>query len=392
MPTEFITGLLFLLLPVAAASGWIAGRKKYLKSSTSYVDEVAPEYYKGLRYLINEQPDKAIEVFLRLLEVDKDTVEVHLALGNLFRRRGEVDRAIRIHQNLIARPVLSNEQRAQSLLELGVDYLRSGLLDRAEDFFRGLLDTTYRTRAARYLVEIYEAEMDWDKAMECARIWLHDDTENLNRRIAHYYCHKAEEKFGENDLKTVRQFLKQALKQDPDSVHVSLLEGRLEMEEENYRAAIRAFRRIEKQNPEFIGEVLNDMKRCYRELDRTQDFLEYLHQLPSSETGVNHVIEMSDLIQENEGVESAIRFLVGRIEQLPSAKMLDRLVDLSLLTEDDHHRSKLKCFKRLTEKLVEVGTTYKCNYCGYNARKLYWQCPGCKHWDTVKPVRGTTSE
>ena len=388
MPTEFVSGLLFLLLPVAAVSGWLAARKKYNKSATSYVDNVAPEYYRGLRYLINEQPDKAIEVFLKLLEVDSETVEVHLALGNLFRRRGEVDRAIRIHQNLIARPTLSNEQRSQALLELGVDYLRSGLLDRAEVLFEGLLTTSYKSRAARYLVQIYEDEKDWDKAIECGRIWQKNSSRVLNKRIAHYLGKKAEEKLAEKDYKSTRELIKLALKEDPNSAHASMIEGQLEMEEGNFKAARKAYKRIGKQAPEFVSEVLNPMKICYQELNKSQKFLEYLHKLPTSQAGINQIIELSDFIEENEGSDSAIRFLVDKAEELPSIRMLDRLVDLSLLTEEEgQNRTKLECFKQLTEKLVEVKTAYKCNNCGYRARSIYWQCPACRKWDTVKPIQ-----
>ncbi|MEE9354110.1 MAG: lipopolysaccharide assembly protein LapB [Methylococcaceae bacterium] len=391
MPTEFVIGLLCLLLPVAAASGWFAARKNNHKSS-SYIDSVAPEYYRGLRYLINEQPDKAIEVFLKLLEVDGETVEVHLALGNLFRRRGEVDRAIRIHQNLIARPTLSNEQRSQALVELGVDYLRSGLLDRAEALFEDLLETPYKSRAARYLVEIYQDEKDWDKAIKCTRIWQQNSPKKLNNRIAHYYSQKAEELIEENNHTEAREFIKQALAEDPNSAHASIIKGTLEMEEGNYKKAIKAFKRLEKNSPELISEVLNPMKTCYRELGKSDKFLEYLNKLPTSQTGVNQIIELSGIIEDNKGTDDAISFLVDKIEELPSVRMLDRLVDLSLIEEQGQSRNKLECFKRLTEKLVQVKTAYKCHHCGYQARSLYWQCPGCKYWDTVKPIHGTVSE
>ena len=309
-----------------------AARKNNHKSS-SYIDSVAPEYYRGLRYLINEQPDKAIEVFLKLLEVDGETVEVHLALGNLFRRRGEVDRAIRIHQNLIARPTLSNEQRSQALVELGVDYLRSGLLDRAEALFEDVLETPYKSRAARYLVEIYQDEKDWDKAIKCTKIWQQNSPKKLNNRIAHYYSQKAEESIEENNHTEAREFIKQALAEDPNSAHASIIKGTLEMEEGNYKKAIKAFKRLEKNSPELISEVLNPMKTCYRELGKSDKFLEYLNKLPTSQTGVNQIIELSGIIEDNKGTDDAISFLVDKIEELPSVRMLDRLVDLSLIEE-----------------------------------------------------------
>ena len=130
--------LLWLLLPVAALSGWwVASRRSLARSYGRRATDFSSDYFEGLNYLLNEQPDKAIEVFIRMVEVDSETVDTHFALGNLFRRRGEVDRAIRIHQNLIARPTLSREQRTQALFELGADYMRAGVFDRAESLKQG---------------------------------------------------------------------------------------------------------------------------------------------------------------------------------------------------------------------------------------------------------------
>ena len=165
MPPEYLFGLVVILLPVAALSGWYYGRKDAREriNSPAGVPGMSQDYFKGLNYLLNDRPDKAIEVFIKVLEVESETVETHLALGNLFRRRGEVDRAIRIHQNLVARPSLDKEQRALALLELGIDYMRSGLLDRAETLFKELIQTgMYERQVLRHLVDIYQQEQDWD--------------------------------------------------------------------------------------------------------------------------------------------------------------------------------------------------------------------------------------
>jgi len=159
--------LLWLLLPVAAASGWWVARHTELVSQARKKSSLTSDYFKGLNYLVNEQPDKAIEVFIRVVEVDSETIETHLALGSLFRRRGEVDRAIRIHQNLIARPSLNREQRTQALLELGQDYMNAGLLDRAESLFLELVELDAHTvRALQLLADIYEQEKDWQACLD----------------------------------------------------------------------------------------------------------------------------------------------------------------------------------------------------------------------------------
>ena len=163
--------LFWLLLPLAALSGWYAAMAS-ARDRTSGASRtlLSPDYFKGVNYLLNEQSDKAVEVFTRALEVDSDTVETHLALGNLYRRRGEVDRAIRIHQSLISRESLRAEERSEAALELGHDYLRAGLLDRAESLFKELVDSdSYVDRALSRLVDIYEQERDWGRAIRTAR-------------------------------------------------------------------------------------------------------------------------------------------------------------------------------------------------------------------------------
>jgi tetratricopeptide (TPR) repeat protein len=162
--------VLAMLLPVAALSGWIIGRRNSERSRRAGVSELSSSYFRGLNYLLNEQPDKAIEVFLKLAEFNRDTVETHLALGNLFRRRGEVDRAIRVHQHLIARPNLSDQEKTIALLELGEDYMRAGLLDRAETLFTDLIAMDAQVPSAlKHLISIYQHEKDWNKAIDHAR-------------------------------------------------------------------------------------------------------------------------------------------------------------------------------------------------------------------------------
>ncbi len=212
------TYLFWLLLPIAAVSGWVLGvRNPRTEQDTGRERGLRSDYFKGINYLLNEQPDKAIEVFIKVLEVDQETVETHLALGNLYRRRGEVDRAIRIHQNLVARNSLSAEQRYEALLELGQDYLSAGLLDRAEDLFKELAEAShYRVQALRQLIDIYEQEKDWDEAISCARQLERATGNQLGPVIAHYQCEQAEQYRSHNDYKAALKVLgKAAGQEDP---------------------------------------------------------------------------------------------------------------------------------------------------------------------------------
>jgi len=213
MPNEL--NLLWLLLPVAALSGWWIGwrtRNSKIKHTSKLLH---PEYFKGLNFVLNEQPDKAIEVFIRMLEVDSETVETHLALGNLFRRRGEVDRAIRIHQNLIARPTLSREQRTHAVLELGMDYMRSGLLDRAEGLFLELIDSgSHLNQAYTELLEVYQQEKDWERAINIARKLEAVSVDSSSSIIAQFYCEGADAALKEGNVRVVKEQLRRAMRFD----------------------------------------------------------------------------------------------------------------------------------------------------------------------------------
>jgi len=204
--------LLWLLLPVAALSGWYLGQRRADPGRDGGRERgLRSDYFKGINYLLNEQPDKAIEVFIKVLEVDQETVETHLALGNLYRRRGEVDRAIRIHQNLVARNTLSPEQRYEALLELGQDYLSAGLLDRAENLFKELAEAShYRVQALRQLIDIYEQEKDWDQAISCARQLERATGNQLGPVIAHYQCEQAEQLRERKEYKSALKLLGKA--------------------------------------------------------------------------------------------------------------------------------------------------------------------------------------
>jgi len=221
--------LLWLLLPVAAASGWLVAQRG--KSFLS------PDYFKGLNYLLNEEPDKAIDVFIKLIDVDSDTVETHLALGLLFRRRGEVNRAIRIHQNLIARTTLNPQQRSLALFELAHDYRHAGLLDRAEDLFRELaISGKYQVLALRQLLEIYQQEQDWNKAINIAQKLVVFDNKQMHT-IAQYYCELAEDyrQKGQNDA--ALEAIENALKADQNCVRASLIEGQLALQRDSREQA-----------------------------------------------------------------------------------------------------------------------------------------------------------
>ncbi|MBL1142840.1 MAG: lipopolysaccharide assembly protein LapB [Proteobacteria bacterium] len=384
--------LLWLLLPVAAFSGWWIGRRGNNSKDRSS-GSINPDYFKGLNFVLNEQPDKAIEVFIRMLEVDSETVETHLALGNLFRRRGEVDRAIRIHQNLIARPTLNREQRNSALLELGMDYMRSGLLDRAEGLFLELINSgTHLNQAYTQLLEIYQQEKDWDKAITIARKLSAISFESYNPVIAQFYCEHADAALNEGNMRVVKDMVRRAMSFDTDCVRASLIEAQMHQKNGKTKLAIKAYKRVESQDSDYITEVLMPLYECYRNMDRVDEFVEYLRMLVNIYDNISILLMLTELIAEREGENAAIRFISDELKNRPTVKGVDKLIEYALERSEGETHEHLQTIKDLTGQLIDGRAMYKCNSCGFDAKSLHWQCPGCKNWDTVKPVFGVAGE
>jgi lipopolysaccharide biosynthesis regulator YciM len=384
--------LLWLLLPVAALSGWWTARREQQRKAVNS-HSLAPDYFKGINYLLNEQPDKAIEVFTRMLEVDSETVETHLALGNLFRKRGEVDRAIAIHQNLIARTNLTDEERTLALLELGIDFMKSGLLDRAEGLFNQVLGSGMYTRQAlSNLVDIYQQEQDWPRAIDYARRLETARGKSLRQMIAHFYCEQAEERMRANEMQSARQHIQSAMDEDTRCVRASMLAAEVARRNGDLEQAIQCYERIEQQDEEFLPEAVEPLGRCYRELGRTPEFFDYLNQLAGRHRGITPVLALTELIAERDGVDAAVEYLTASLRRRPSTRGLDRLIHYTLTHADGRARDNLQLLQEFTSKLLENKSIYRCANCGFMGRLLHWQCPGCKRWNSVKPIHGIEGE
>lgn len=375
--------LLWLLLPLAAASGWFIAK---LDEKRRAREELPNAYFKGLNFLLNEQPDKAIEVFVQALEVNSDTVETHLALGNLFRRRGEVDRAIRIHQNLIARPMLDKAQRAQALLELAQDYLKAGLFDRAENLFIELTEMRQQLEPAlRFLMNIYQQEREWEKAVATCRKYARVAGKNLNDMIAQYYCEWAEEMRVAGDSGRARELAKKALTADARSVRASLLLGDIEAADRRHKEALKAWLRIEEQDAGFLGEAAARIALSYRALNQEEELRALFAQWSERYGNASIMLVLADLVAQREGEAAAEVFVADWVKHHPSIPGLHRLIELNTKRVADPRD--LTALKIALEQLLKRQTVYGCTQCGLKSRALYWQCPGCNRWSTVKPLR-----
>ncbi len=383
--------IFWLLLPVAALSGWWIGRLNQEKERSP--KNIHPEYFKGLNFVLNEQPDKAIEVFIRMTEVDSETVETHLALGNLFRRRGEVDRAIRVHQNLIARPTLNQDQRAHALLELGMDYMRSGLLDRAEKLFLELVNLDlYLSEAYSHLLEIYQQEKDWENAISVAKKNEIISGENFSPIIAQFYCEIAENDLNIGKINNAKGKIDDAISFNSKCVRASIIEARIFQLKGKIDYAIKSYKRVELQDSNYITETISPLYDCYKEKGNINEFIKYLRELVKKYSNIDTLLTLTELISEHESEDVAINFIFQELRNRPTVQGVDKLVEYTLNKSEGVTYEYLSTIKQLTTKLIEKKPTYKCSNCGFDAKMLHWQCPGCKHWESIQPIFGVSGE
>ena len=385
--------LLWFLLPVAAAFGWFAARRSMGKPGRCSDSILGPEYIKGLNYLLNEQQDKAIDVFIRMLEVNSDTVETHLALGNLFRKRGEVDRAIRIHQNLIARATLSNEQRTDAILELGQDYMKAGLFDRAEALFQELIENNvHLSSVLPLLLDIYQQERDWENAIMIAGQMGFVGEQPAKSVIAQFYCELAENARARSDVEEAGRLLEKAGEYNPHCARARLISGGIARQKGDYQAALAADEQVAESDIELLPEILDNMHACHVELGTIDGMIDYLHRAISRYAGISPVLALADIMASEKGGASAAEFIAGELGKRPSVRGLSRFIDLSLSQSEGAAHDNLIILKNITDQLLENKPVYKCHDCGFCGKTLHWQCPSCKHWNTVKPIHGVEGE
>ncbi|QBQ54868.1 lipopolysaccharide assembly protein LapB [Nitrosococcus wardiae] len=378
---------LLLLLPVAAASGWLAGKRSAEAANRNSHSQLNSAYFAGLNYLLNEQPDKAIDTLLDVLEVDSDTIEPHLALGNLFRRRGEVGRAIRVHQNLVERPYLNNSQREQALLELGLDYMRAGMLDRAESLFlEALKRKSHISIALHQLLDIYQQEKDWHQAIAIAQKLHEESGEATESMIAHFYCELAEQRWAQKQIMEATQFIKQALASDWRCVRATLLQARLAMEQGDYKMAIVCLRRVESQDSDYLSEILKPLSECYQCLGRQGKFFSWLSEALARHPGSTPLILARAAYLQRQGEqEKSRRFLIEQLRRHPSVEGLQQLLALGMPKDIKAVLEPWSLIEEVTRHLLKAKSNYVCCFCGFSGKYCYWQCPSCKRWGTVKP-------
>jgi lipopolysaccharide biosynthesis regulator YciM len=375
-----------IALPVFFGMGWVAARVD-LKSLLSESRALPSSYFRGLNFLLNEQPDKAIESFLQVAQENPQTVELQFALGSLFRRRGEVDRAIRMHQDLVNREDLAPEQRRDASFELSQDYFKAGLLDHAERVLEKLAETDPSAEVHRHLLDIYIQEKDWEKAIDAAKKLEVSAKRNYQKEIANYYCELASTAHVHGRPEEAMRHLASALEGNRKCVRANLLRGEWLARAGRHAEAIDAWKSIENQDPAYFGLVAEGMVESYKALGRLGEGLALLRGLQHRYPGLDLLNVVYQATAEHEGDEAAWRLVRDEVRRNPTLVGLDRMIDAELVRAPPERRQDLQLMKDLVHSHAQALAVYLCSNCGFKARQFFWQCPACGGWETFPPRR-----
>jgi len=402
--------LLYGVIVSAIGMGWWLGRRERSKNSApkSNNNAYSPNYYQGLNYLLNEEPDRAVAPFLEDLEVNNDTLETHLALGGLLRRRGELDKAVVVHENILANTQLKPDSILRVQLELARDYLLAGLLDRAEDLLLKLNKqlsmenpsrqmSDLRRQGRKLIIEIYEREKEWHRAIEIGEMLaVGNDTEKYERSISHYYCEFAEECLKNNQVDMARQAISDAIGHDATNARVSLILGQLEINEERFSEAIRALKRIKNQDPLYVPESLGPLELAYageeKRPETKNEFRDYLLECLDVTPSISIVLTLAVHLREEQDDEAVAKFIANYLKKNPTIRGLSQLIDLHIDNTHGVSKQNLLILRSFAEALVANKPAYRCKSCGFDGKKMRWHCPSCKDWGTIEPIFGLEGE
>jgi lipopolysaccharide assembly protein B len=385
---------LWWLLPIPAlffAMGWIAARidiKHLLRESRA----LPLTYFRGLNFLLNEQPDKAIESFIEVVKVDPQTIDLHFALGSLFRRQGETDRAIRMHQNLLDRPDLPADKRTMATYELAQDFHRAGLLDRAEALFNKLHGSPFESTALGHLISIYETEKDWPKAIEATTRMEAISRTPYFKEIAQYHCELAQAALLRADSASATAEIERALAGHRACARANVLLGDLRVAQGDLRGAIEAWQRIESQNPAFLALVADRFADAFRKLDDRATGIRLLRSYHAQYPSLDLLNALFNLVLEQDGAATAADLVKEELARNPTLIGLDRLLEAQLHSAPPERRHDLELVKGLVGQHIKRLGMYRCEQCGFRARQYYWRCPGCQKWETYSPKRTESTE
>lgn len=385
-----------LILPLFFTLGWIAARvdiKQLIAESTT----LPAAYFKGLNFLISDQHQKAVEAFSEAIHANSDSLELHFALGSLFRRTGETDRAINMHLNLLDKKELTENQKDAVRAELAQDYLKAGLYDRAEELFKNLNDKRYHQPALRALLEIYVREREWLQAIETATELERVSGIPFRKEIAQYHCELAMNAMIDQQPDQVRVHLTNALDANKKCVRANVLWGDLEMQSGSHAAAISHWKHIEFQDPQYLGLIAPKLLQSYAAIDRTQEGISLLKTYSENYKLPSLMSALYEATIAAEGAESAAKLARNELIRQPSLQTLDQLLQARAIS-DTNSKSKgyedIQLMQQTVRNAIGNRAAYHCNQCGFKARQYHWQCPACNAWESLpsEPTEAVSRE
>ncbi|WP_332854706.1 lipopolysaccharide assembly protein LapB [Duganella sp. S19_KUP01_CR8] len=373
-------------IPVFFGLGWVAARVD-IRQLVSESRTLPRGYFKGLNFLLNEQPDKAIDAFIEIVRMDPETADMHFALGNLFRRRGETERAIRVHQNLLSRPDLPQEQKEHAQYELGMDYLKAGLLDRAEETFNAMVSGQYAVQARRALLEIFQREKEWPRAIEAALGLQESGAGSRQKEIAQFYCELAQDALVHMHPEQALPLLEKSLQADRVNVRATMLSGDAQLAQGEVEAALLTWRRVEQISVPHTALVAQRIMDAYRKVGRPQEGVNLLKSYLEQASSIDLIEVVYKAVLELDGVDAAKQLVSNELRRTPTLLGLDKLLEARLMDAPANLVPELSMVKNLVHGYTQKLARYQCSHCGFKARQFYWQCPGCSRWETYPPRR-----
>lgn len=370
------------------------GRNSVRQAQRKQSSILAKHYYKGLNFLLSDQPDKAVDTLIKMINVNSDTVETHIAMGNFFRHRGEIDRAIRVHQNLVSRDEIPSTQRENALKELGLDYTQAGFLERAENAFLQLLNSDkHYLVAQQQLFSIYQTTKEWERAVELAErmVECHGDNDDICARLAHFYCEQAQKELAQDNKQQVFTLLEKAVNADEHAVRPWLMLGELAFDEHKYHDAQKYLEQVAIRDINWFSEAIPLLEKIAEATDDWESFKAILEN--HWQQCASSYLAMVRVMEHTEQTDQASQYLTEQIRKTPTMKGFKRLIGLYVDKQtDEQSEASLRLLKSLVDEQIQLRPKYRCQSCGLSGRKLYWLCPSCKKWGTVKPIKGLDGE
>lgn len=384
----------FLLLPVAVAYGWFMRGYSLKQNVNAEKEELSIKYSTGLNYLFSNQQDKAIDYLLEALKVEDDSVEAHFAMANLFRKRGELDRALKVHEHLVQQKHLPNSAQQQAVFELGKDFLSAGLYDRAENMFTQLLKSkVYGLKSLTFLMQIFQSTKDWNQGIALKKAIVKTKDKKLMHNLANFYCELATLSLAKDEFIEVIELLENALAQDPNSCRANWLMAQIYENHQQYAEACKCYQDIYEQDKEFFPDVIDKMHHCYKELDEEDAFYKFIKKVYEETGSSTALISYLTHIENANSLPKAKEFILLALKKRPTIRGFKHFVKMQMIdSEEESTTENLDVIKQLVAEYLKLKHRYSCRTCGFNSSTHYWSCPSCHDWEQLKPVRGLEGE